>query len=91
MEQIRRLLDIPYLCLCLPDRLPLHSPDGCHEEKILQLACHCEGVILSFPSPEEPLNECLCSICRRYAALWAYYQPEEVQIKGETEFYVWGG
>jgi hypothetical protein len=32
MEQIRRVLDMPYLCLCLPDRLPLHSPDGYHEE-----------------------------------------------------------
>lgn len=60
------------------------------KKTILQLTCHCEAVILRFPSPEEPLNECLCSICRRYAALWAYYQPEEVQIVGETEFYVWG-
>jgi hypothetical protein len=56
----------------------------------LQANCHCKAVVLNFPSPEGPLNECLCSICRRYGVLWAYYQPEEVQIEGETEFYVWG-
>lgn len=56
----------------------------------LQSTCHCKTVVLGFPYPEEPLNECLCSICRCYGALWAYYQPEEVQIIGETEFYIWG-
>jgi hypothetical protein len=53
--------------------------------------CHCKAVRLTFPLPEKALNECLCSICRRYGVLWAYYQPEEVQIEGEpTEFYIWG-
>jgi hypothetical protein len=53
--------------------------------------CHCKAVRLTFPSPEKPLNECLCSICRRYGALWAYFQVEEIQIEGEpTEVYMWG-
>ena len=53
--------------------------------------CNCKAVRLTFPSPDKALNECLCSICRRYGALWAYYQPKEVQIEGEpTEVYEWG-
>lgn len=42
------------------------------------------------PTLREPANECLCSICRRYGALWAYYKPDEVQVEGETEAYIWG-
>lgn len=54
-------------------------------------ACHCKAVRLTFPSPENPLTECLCSICRRYGALWVSFQPEEVQVGGgPTEFYSWG-
>ena len=27
------------------------------------------------------VTSCNCSICRRYAALWAYYQPGSVRIE----------
>jgi hypothetical protein len=61
------------------------------EKATLTANCHCKAVRLTFPSPAKPLNECLCSICRRYGALWAYFDQEEVQIEGgPTEFYVWG-
>ena len=57
----------------------------------LSITCHCKAVRLTFPALREPANECLCTICRRYGALWAYYQPHEVVIEGEpTEGYVWG-
>jgi hypothetical protein len=61
------------------------------KQSTLKASCHCKAVQISFPLPKKPLNECLCSICRRYGALWAYFQIDEVQIDGQpTEFYVWG-
>ncbi|GAB7335870.1 hypothetical protein MBLNU13_g08130t1 [Cladosporium sp. NU13] len=56
----------------------------------LQITCHCKAVRITFPPLREPANECLCSICRRYGALWAYYKPDEVKVEGETEAYSWG-
>jgi hypothetical protein len=40
--------------------------------------------------PPARVTECRCSICRRYGALWAYYQRDEVLLTGPTEVYVWG-
>jgi hypothetical protein len=56
------------------------------------VTCHCEAVRVTFPPLREPALECLCSICRRYGALWAYYKPEEVQVEGDDaiEAYMWG-
>ena len=57
----------------------------------LSITCHCKAIRITFPPLREPANECLCSICRRYGALWAYYKPDEVHIAGDpTEAYVWG-
>lgn len=64
-----------------------------HPANTVSSTCHCKSVRLTFPRPTDPVNECLCSICRRYGALWAYYKPSEVQmqIEGhETETYIWG-
>ena len=59
------------------------------------ITCHCKSISLTFPWPlREPALECLCSICRRYGALWAYYKVDEVQIdtteKGVIEPYIYG-
>lgn len=38
-------------------------------------------------------SQCNCSICRRYAALWAYYTPDDVAIsyrEANISFYSWG-
>jgi hypothetical protein len=43
-------------------------------------SCHCGAVRLEFPKPREAVNECQCSICRRYGALWAYFHPDQVTI-----------
>jgi hypothetical protein len=52
-------------------------------------SCHCGATQLSFPTPDKPLNECQCTICRRYGVLWAYYPLELVHIKGQpTETYI---
>jgi len=35
----------------------------------------------------------MCSICRRYGALWAYYKVDEVKVESDgdaIEGYVWG-
>ena len=55
------------------------------------ITCHCKAIRITFPPLREPALECLCSICRRYGALWAYYKPDEVHIEGDSiEAYVWG-
>jgi hypothetical protein len=57
----------------------------------LNITCHCTAVRITFPPLREPALECLCSICRRYGALWAYYKPGEVRVEGDAiESYAWG-
>lgn len=53
-------------------------------------SCHCGAVQVSVPQAPEHVLECHCTICRRYAALWAYYPKSEVTLTGETDTYVWG-
>ena len=39
------------------------------------------------------MNDCNCSICRRYGPLWAYYHPAQVRFateNGLTDIYMWG-
>jgi len=70
------------------------------------ITCHCKAIRITFPPLREPALECLCSICRRYGALWAYYKPDEIHVHTTTistttsiddggegdaiEAYVWG-
>ncbi|KAF1352001.1 hypothetical protein BDV97DRAFT_388573 [Delphinella strobiligena] len=49
----------------------------------LSITCHCKAITITFPPLREPANECLCNICRRYGALWAYYKPDEVRVEGD--------
>ncbi|ABC28182.1 uncharacterized conserved protein [Hahella chejuensis KCTC 2396] len=59
----------------------------------MEITCHCGNVKLSMARPPAEVGKCNCSICRRYAALWGYYSPEEVEIGFEKEksvFYIWG-
>jgi hypothetical protein len=58
----------------------------------LTITCHCKAIRLTFPPLREPANECLCSVCRRYGALWAYYKEDEVEVEGDAiEGYAWRG
>ena len=60
---------------------------------ILTGNCHCGAVKIDVPRRPRSLTECNCSLCRRYGARWAYYQPGDVRIRagrGSTEFYSWG-
>src|SRR5262245_9747533 len=59
----------------------------------LQGACHCGAVRLTLPSAPEKATDCNCSICRRLAGLWAYYEFGTVLIDGHpenTSDYIWG-
>lgn len=58
----------------------------------LKSTCHCGAISLTANRMPELINECQCTICRRYAAAWAYYYSNEVdfQQKGKTRKYVWG-
>jgi len=60
----------------------------------VKAACHCGAVTILTPGRPREINECQCTICRRYAAAWAYYDPKEVRISvtdsSPTRKYVWG-
>ena len=53
----------------------------------LSATCHCGRVSIAVPSLPQRMNECQCSICYRYGALWAYYARGAVRITGETQPY----
>ena len=59
---------------------------------MLTASCHCRRVLIEVAAPPSYLNQCNCSICRRYGTLWGYYRPDQVRLLGEpdaTETYMW--
>lgn len=46
---------------------------------LLKGRCHCGAIAFEAEAPTE-VASCNCSICRRRAALWAYYPAEEVSL-----------
>src|SRR5918998_6216330 len=69
--------------------------EGSRGRGMLEASCHCGAVRLEIDStPPAEVNDCRCSICRRYGALWAYYAPERVRVvlpfDTPTDVYVWG-
>ncbi len=60
----------------------------------VKAACHCGAVKVTVPSKPQDINECQCTLCRRYGAAWAYYHPSNVSItvspSTPTRQYVWG-
>jgi hypothetical protein len=60
---------------------------------MLTATCHCGAVTVELPRRPRSLTSCNCSICRRYAALWAYYKPGSIRVvcaRGATASYSWG-
>src|SRR5215217_1032725 len=56
-------------------------------------SCHCGAVQIKLARKPRRLTSCNCSICRRYSALWAYYDRAQVKIlagKAATAGYSWG-
>nr|WP_321984780.1 hypothetical protein [uncultured Lichenicoccus sp.] len=50
-------------------------------------SCHCSAVRIEVEHTPTYLNQCLCSVCRRYGVLWAYYRPDQVRVVGALEAY----
>lgn len=42
--------------------------------------CHCGAVKVELPWPPTKVNECRCSVCYRYGALWTYFRLNEVNV-----------
>ncbi|ERS95190.1 hypothetical protein HMPREF1624_08401 [Sporothrix schenckii ATCC 58251] len=45
--------------------------------------CHCGRVRIVAPGPPDYRNECSCSVCYKYGALWAYYKTASITIEVE--------
>jgi hypothetical protein len=60
-------------------------------------ACHCGAVRFELEAPPTWVLDCTCTLCRRYAALWAYTERDghvtvtSPPTAGETEVYLWNG
>lgn len=54
--------------------------------------CHCGACEIGLTSAPDVATDCNCSICRRYGALWAYFDPAEVDMTGmgPTDIYMQG-
>ena len=60
---------------------------------MLTATCHCGAVQIDVPRKPRRLTSCNCSICRRYATLWAYYPESKVGVRharGAVDRYAWG-
>ena len=60
---------------------------------MIQAECHCGNVKLTANYMPASVTSCNCSICNRLGALWAYYEPECVEIEfreSPTLAYTWG-
>jgi hypothetical protein len=53
--------------------------------------CHCGAVQWRFDGLPASATACNCTLCRRYATLWAYdFEGERIQVTGPTRAYRWG-
>ena len=57
------------------DELPPPS-----QESKLKATCHCGRVTVELPSKPEKLNECRCTVCYKYGAIWGYFQRDTVTV-----------
>ena len=52
---------------------------------MLSASCHCGSIRIEVEAPPTYLNQCNCSICRRYGVLWGYYRPDQVRLSCEPD------
>ena len=60
---------------------------------MIEGSCHCGAVRIEIPRKPRTLTDCNCSLCRRYATLWAYYKAKDVRVRGargSLSAYMWG-
>lgn len=46
----------------------------------LTVVCHCGRVRVQIPSRPTSLNECHCTVCYKYGALWSYFPRHDVVV-----------
>jgi len=58
------------------------NPTAADEDDKLTVSCHCGRVRLTLPylRPRVPINECRCSVCYKYGALWGYFARDSVKV-----------
>ncbi|ROW07496.1 hypothetical protein VPNG_07112 [Cytospora leucostoma] len=59
------------------DELP--PPEPVNPDK-LTATCHCGRISVEMPTHPSKVNECQCTICYRYGALWSYFPQDDVNI-----------
>lgn len=55
-------------------------------------SCHCGAIRLEMQRTPRRLTQCNCSICRRYGAIWAYFQRKSYRViapEGTLRSYTW--
>ena len=60
---------------------------------MIEASCHCGALQFAVETAPGEVNDCNCSICRRYGTPWAYYHPQQVRFvteNGPTDIYMWG-
>jgi len=60
---------------------------------IYTASCHCGSIVLEMQRKPKLLTQCNCSICRRYGALWAYFQRKSFRTTSAgavAKAYSWG-
>ncbi len=61
--------------------------------RMMEGSCHCGAIRLELATAPDHVIDCNCSICSRYGALWAVFEPDAATISGQLESlrgYVWG-
>ncbi|TPX08255.1 uncharacterized protein E0L32_001849 [Thyridium curvatum] len=46
----------------------------------LTATCHCGRVRVKIPQKPTKLNQCHCTVCYKYGAMWAYYEPAQISV-----------
>ncbi|MFB1000330.1 MAG: aldehyde-activating protein [Colwellia sp.] len=60
---------------------------------MIKAMCHCGNIKITIPETTETVTSCNCSVCSKYASLWAYFSPKDVKIAATTDAvssYSWG-
>ncbi len=60
---------------------------------MIEASCHCDNIKITIPDTTETITSCNCSLCRKYASLWAYFSPKDVEVtttKNAIASYCWG-
>ncbi len=69
------------------------TEDVDRESHMIRAACHCTTVRMEIEETPTWVTDCNCTLCRRYGALWAYYEADQVKlVQGvdATDTYLWG-